>query len=64
MQETSNAQGHYEETSTAQGQLQENSIAQYQMNETSGAQALQTRDIYLFTTINKFALTLDITMVA
>ena len=76
LQETSNTQVHYQETSTPQGklqytsnaqarrgQLQETSIAQSQTKETSCAQALQARHLYMFTNINKFVLTLDITMV-
>jgi len=64
MQETSNAQGHYQEssfaqtqlqnTSNAQGQHQETSFVQSQLKETFDAQALQAGDFYLFTTnINK-----------
>jgi len=56
------AQASRQETFNAQGQLQETSIAQSQLKETSDAQVLQAIYLYLFATINKFALTLDITM--
>jgi len=54
------AQALMQETSNAQGQPHQTSIAQSLMKETFGAQVLQARDFYLFTTnINKFVLTPD-----
>ena len=52
LQETSNAQGHYQDTYFAEAQLQETSNAQRQLKETSIVQALMQETSFAQSQLN------------